>query len=326
MILNAGEVDIALQSWRVALVNQPDLTQAHLRQLELALEVARLNGLLNDWNRLHEMAETFLQSNAPRNATQTAFAHNANGLALLALGVNDEVNFQKGEEELRTAVELDPDALEYAVDLATQYFLRDQVEEGERRFKELIRDHASAGPAAAKVSVRYARHLASRTRFDEADAMFKKGLSLAQGEAKALLDAKLAYAVFLSQQWARAYSEDNEDPSAVALFDHAESILKECVSADPEAYDAYLQLAILKASAKQHAQAVEICEERLQRGLVRKGIEATRNRSSAFTLMIYASDACIAEANTAQEAEDDAGRQAWLEKAALYVAGARGEF
>ena len=44
-LLNAGEVGPAVQSWRMALINQPDLTEAHIRQLELLLELAhRLEG------------------------------------------------------------------------------------------------------------------------------------------------------------------------------------------------------------------------------------------------------------------------------------------
>ena len=64
VLLNDGSVRLAREAWATALVNQPDLTQGHRRQLELALEVARLYGRDKDWQFARETAETFLESNA----------------------------------------------------------------------------------------------------------------------------------------------------------------------------------------------------------------------------------------------------------------------
>ena len=63
-LLNSGEVEMAVASWRQALINSPDLTDAHLRQMELFLEMALLNARRSQWNGVKDAAEAFLSSQA----------------------------------------------------------------------------------------------------------------------------------------------------------------------------------------------------------------------------------------------------------------------
>ena len=107
-LLNTGEVEMAVASWRQALVNSPDLTDAHLRQIELFREMASLNGRASQWNMVKESAEAFLDSQAERTEAQAAFAHHVLGLALTNLANQDEGNAVRGEEELRIAMESAP--------------------------------------------------------------------------------------------------------------------------------------------------------------------------------------------------------------------------
>ncbi len=326
MLLNDGEVSNALVSWRTALVNQPDLIDAHLRQLDVLLELSRLYGRIQDWEALQEAAEAFLNTDVDKTPTQAAVAHNAHGLALLSLVRRDPDNAQRGEEALRRAVELDGDAVDYALDLAAYYIGQDNIDEGERIYRDLIERTTLPGANEAKVRLAYARHLSSSQRFDEAERYFEESLILAEGDPAALRDAKLGYAVFRSQQWARAVRDNPDDESAQSLFDEAETILKECVESDPDDFDPYLSLAVLYTSARRHTDVIDVCEARLQRGFSRKGVEGPRNGINTFSLMIHASEACVAEALAGHEKRDKERREAYLTKAEQYVADARGEF
>ena len=326
MWLNEGEVGKALQSWRTALINQPDLIEAHIRQTELLLELARLYGRIEDWELVQEAAQTLLDTDAEKTPAQAALAHNANGLALLNLVRRDPENARRGEAELGLAVELAEDFADYALDLASYCISQNRTEEGEQIYDGLMERHASPGREAARVHLAYAQYLASQLRLDEADEHFHQSLTLAEGDPDVLRDAKLGYAVFLSQQWARAARDDPDGEATQALFDEVEAILTECIQADPEHFGSYLYLAVLYKSAGRHKEVIDLCESRLQRGFSRKGTEGPRNRINTFNLMIQASEACVAEAVAAHRAGDQSRRETYLTRAEQYVMDARGEF
>ena len=326
VLLADGELGRALASWRAALVNQPDLTDAHIRYVEVLLEMATLYGRLEDWRTVHEAVAGFLASAAARSAEQEAFARHADGLALIALAARDRDNLQRGEVELGRAVELAPDDVTYSLDLADHYRLHERADEGERLYRSLIERYPTAGSDAARVRVALARYLASAGRDDEAEAAFKEGVALAEGENPALRDARLEFAKFLSQRWAVLKQQGAPDSETDPLFKRTEAILTACIEDDGEAYEPYLQLAALYGTAGRHADVVDISERRLRMGLSRTGVTGQRNRLNAFTLMIYASQACVSRAVELSEEGTREEHDAWLEKADRYLADARGEF
>ncbi len=325
MLLHQGEVGRAIASWREALVSQPDLTEAHLRSLEVLLELARLYRKIENWERVQEAAEAFLDVGAEATAGAAAVAHNANGLALINLARRAEGNAERGEEALKNAIRLAPDVVSYALDLAEYYFRQDRIDESERMYDELIERYTAQGADAARIRLAYARYLASRERFEEAEELFAEGLTVAQNDPTALGEVRLGYAVFVSQQWARAAGEKPTPPSVPALFDKGEAALKQCIETDPDAFDPSLQLAVLYKSARRHSDVVRVCEARLERGFSREGVEGRHNQFNTFLLMIYASEACVAMAEEAREAGDHDQRETWLQRAEQYVADARGE-
>src|SRR3990172_4758822 len=89
MLLREGEVIKAIMCWRQALVHQPELLAAHERQLELMLQLARLYGTPQRWEQLRDAAEAMLRVVSGQTPRQKAFAHHANGLALLNLQSRD---------------------------------------------------------------------------------------------------------------------------------------------------------------------------------------------------------------------------------------------
>ena len=200
VFLGAGEVGFALNSWRQALINQPNLTEAHIRRLELRLELARLYDRNADWKLLQEGAQTFLEIETEKTAGQEALGRNAHGLALLRMARQGEEDARHGEADLRAATELAPDVVDYWLDLANHSIRQDRLDEGEGLFIELIERHASAGADAAKVRLAYAEHVASRGRYDEAERYFEESLEMAGNNPDSLRDARLGFALFLSQR------------------------------------------------------------------------------------------------------------------------------
>ncbi len=322
MLLRDGEVQKALMCWRQALVRQPGLIEAHERYLTLLLQFARLYGTPQRWEQLRDAAEAMLRVESGKTAAQEAFAHHANGLALLNLESREAGNTDLGVGELREASTLAPNVVEYPIDLAAQFSRQEKFDEAERVFRELLDQNSSPGADGSKVRLAFAQYLAGRQRLDEAAGYFGESLKLAEGDVPALREAQMGYALFLAQRWARAMREESTRPGAQALFDEAEGILKQCIDADPEAFDAYLQMAVLYKSAARHADTVDICDRRIRRGLSRKGAEATQSKLSMFSLMIYASEACVALGVTT---DDATAREKWLARAEQYVADAKGE-
>ena len=335
VMLEDGNVRAALESWRRALVEDPRLASAHRKQLEVLLELARLNGRVRNWSAVQEAAEKFLGIKSPEEPEEAvapaqweAFAHYANGLALVNLAAQAEDNVEAGVGELQNAVTLAPGIAEYAVELATHFVRVGRTEEGEKLFRTLVEQYTTPGAEATTVRQAYATYLAGPDKqlFDEADQVFQEAATLAASDPSALTEANLGYASFLSRQWARARRDHAPESAAEELFQRAEALLKGCIELEPTGLDPYVQLATLYAAAGRHADVVEVCDQRLGMAVSRKGLAAARNRFSRFNLLISASQACVAQGAAAGIAEDHPAKEEWLARAEGYVADARGEF
>lgn len=325
MLLNQGEVGQALGSWEQALVRQPDLLDAHMNKATLLLELAELYSTPREWTRVRDAATAMLELETDRTDEQTAFALHAQGSALVRLADQDSANVEAGLAKLQHAAELAPDVVEYATDLANQYFRNDQPERADELYVALLERHASAGPSGAKAQLAYARYLAAKREFDRAETAYKTSLSLATDDEEAFGEAQMGYASFLLQQWARARRDDEKQDQAKAYLDESEELLKQRIADNPDEFEPYVQLALLYKLSARFDQVVETCESRLSQGLSRKGVRASRNKVSTFTLMLYASEACVAKGLAATNAGDMDGRERWLARADQYVLDAKGE-
>ncbi len=325
VLLKNGDVSDALSAWQAALVDEPELSAAHLRFLDTVLELARLYTRSEDWKRVREAAEAFLTSNASRSASEEAKARHALGLAFLGAAHPGDGNAERGEQELRAAIEADPAVVDFAIDLANHLARQGRNVDAEVIFRELLERHHSPGTDASKVRLTWARRLAGKNEFTQAEQVLRDSLKLAENEPEALRDARLGYGLFLAQRWARAVRNNAPAGETQPLFDQAEALFRSTIESDPDHYDAYLQLAVLYGSARRHSDVEQVCRSRLQRGLARKGLEAARNRLNAFTLLMYAAEACVAEAVSAGLAERVEVQEKWLAKADQYVAEGGGE-
>jgi tetratricopeptide (TPR) repeat protein len=325
-LLSGGAVAEALQCWKTALTNRPDLTEAHTRQIEVLLELAQLYGRMDHWERVRDASEAFLGSEIDRTAPQAAFAHHAYGLALVNLARRDPDNAERGEAALREAIRLDPNEVDYALDLAAYLIGQDRAEQGAQIYQDLMDRYASPGHEAAKTRQRYAEYLARQGRIDNARTSYEASLQMATDEPSTLREVELSYARFLSQRWARAVRDRPDEAATQALFDEAEAILRESIAEQPEDFAPYRHLAVLYELARRYEDVIETCEARLRVGFSREGIEGPRNRIATFQLMIQASEACVALAVEARRDGDQARREAQLDRADQYVADASGEF
>jgi len=324
MWLRDGDVQYARLNWRKALTQEPQLIEGHVRQLRLLLRMARLYDASQYWEEVRDAADAMLKVETEKTASQTALAQNARGLALIQLR-DRGADADEGLGDLQSASQLAPESVDYSIDLAGEYVRREQMDKAEQVFAGLIAANTKPGAEASKVRVADARYWSGRGKSDEAERLLNEALTLAGDDMKALHDAKVAYADFVMRQWTQAMRDKNDADRATTLFDKAEAILRECTDADPEAFDAFIEMATLYRSAGKFAEVVDVCEKRISRGLSRKGVEATQNRMSAFTLMIQASEACMALGISAGQEGRIAERTSWLARAEQYVADARGE-
>ncbi|MBI1825102.1 MAG: tetratricopeptide repeat protein [Planctomycetes bacterium] len=328
MWLREGEVGLALQRWRDALVQKPELMEAHFHQITLLLQIARAYGTGEGWQSIADTADGMLkvlEKKSGASDKDRAFAAHAHGLALVNLESRGEESMARGEKELREAIQLSPDTVEYSIDLATYLASNQRIKEADESFRDLIQRYSTANVDASKVRLAYAKYLGRLGKTMEADTAFRESVQLAGGDAIAESEAQLGYTNFLSQQWIHTRRDPSKTADSGQMFDKIESILKTEVQRNPENYDAYLQLALLYKLASRFDDAIQVCEQRLQKGVVRKGADATKNRVGTFTLMIYASEASLAKSLQLDSSADPATKAKALERAEQFVTQARGE-
>ena len=320
MLLHEGDVQNARAFWAKALIQDPTLVEGHIRQVNLHLRQAQLYGSSEDWNGVRDVAQAMLA--AVSSGSASAIGHHALGLSLIHSSEPGDAT-DEGLNQLRKAQELAPEEVEYAIDLAEELVKRSKDSEAEAIYEKLMADHHEPGAAASKVRVAYARYLAFRDKKDDAQKYFAQAIDIAGDDVASRREARLAYAGFLMQKWVKARRAADEQ--AQAVYDSAEKLINESIDDDPKAFDSYLQLASLYRLAGEHEKVVDVCEKRIQQGLDRKGVEATKNRLNAFTLMTYASEAAVALSVQAGAAGNFADRDRWLARADQYVVDAKGE-
>ncbi len=328
MALQEGELRLAMDAWRRALVRQPDLVSAHRSLIKLLMDLAGLEGTLPNWREVRDWADRFLAIDPQRRSPQDqAYALYALGLSRVKVDGHDAAGTQLGIEALEQAAALAPEVPDYSLGLAAVLADRGRWDEAEKTYKELMTRFASPGAEATKVRVAYGRTIGSARKKDYADAyrLFDEALTLAGAVPATLKEARLGYAAFLAREWARqmrgeaAVVEKDREP-----FVEAERLLGQCIEADVDSFDAHVQLATLYSAAGLHEKVIGVVEGRMNRPFSRKGLEAFKNRVGAFQLNMLASDACIALA--VPSAGDATTQESWLVRAEKAIADAKGEY
>ncbi|MFQ5462616.1 MAG: tetratricopeptide repeat protein [Phycisphaerae bacterium] len=321
--LSAGRINRALQCWRDAVIKDPGLLEARRSELQLELELGRLYNDVSVWIAVSTSAEAMIQADAEKTDEDLAFAYHAGGLALTHLASQDEANPQRGEAQLEQATQLDPNNVEYALDLATQYLASGRVDDGRQRLDTLAARFATPSTEASRIRLALARHLSTVEPFTDAERYFDESIQMAGDDVAQRREAQVGYAIYLTQKWARSVDQDGPNPEAEAVLTRAETVLKEAVKADPDPFEPYEQLSFLYHRLQgRHEDAVNVCEARLARPFSRKGVRAAKDRKSVFQLNIRASRAAVA---LAKASENEETRKSWMERAEQYLTDAKGE-
>jgi tetratricopeptide (TPR) repeat protein len=333
MLKEIGNIGGALETWRLAIIQNNQLLQAHESLLDLLLRLAKASGQLVHWERVRKAAEDLLkvQGGNPQ-------AHNALGLALVQLRTQDPENEARGVKMLERAIELAPETLDYTLDLAAYYLQKaDEAtremkgEEETRRWvakcddilKGLIEQFSSPGPDASRAHSQYALLLATpsyREVLDkemtpeEVEEYFREAVDLAGDDLETALEAKVAYARYLTERWRREASEDEEEEGEEAqspslehpLAIRAIGLLQECIEADEETYPAYLVLGRIYQYAREPEKALQVCAKRLLlSGPRRVGLGSREEIQNTFQLLLLASENAMTAAIQAREDDPD---------------------
>lgn len=334
-MLQAGEVRQALFAWEQALQSQPDLIECHLQKIDVLLELARLYGQPASWQQLLEAADGLLgvaqsSDSATDGSTDEsaeehlALAFHAKGLALTNLEAQDASYRETGLGLLQQASELAPAVASYTIDLARAYNRHGDIEERDAALAGLMQRTDLAGPDASLAHTTYAAFLAGQSLWDEARGHHRQSIDFAGDDREAILDAELALAGTVATQWIHALRDENAQ--ADGFLDEAREILERATQTQPDSLAAYLQLAQLLKAARLHEETVQVCEDRLELGLSRRGLQAPRDRLRAFRLMILACESSVASAAAIRAEDDLETREEWLTKADRFIADANGEF
>ncbi len=359
MRLADGDINQALVAWRNALVADPTLVIAHRRQLALILELAELYGSAESWRRVSEAAQAMLAMDSSLlTDDDRAFANHGEGQAIVHVvqtAVEQTDTVAQSIDSLRLAVKLAPNQVEYVIDLGKRLIESGAKAEGEKIFNDLLARYDQPGDDAAFVNSQIGQYFARLVDADEDEPVFKvriaragellkRAVSFAPPKSEVSYDANIAWATYLGQQWLIARMNGDDPEALKKLFEQAQGILIECTKTTPERFEAFHQLAQLYKASGRHEDVVNICDERLSKDIVRKGVFASRNKLFAFRLMLIASESCVSLAvgtfgddTNSKETDSQApspqvsassrkARDKWLAKAQAYVDSAEGEF
>lgn len=319
-VLRDGDVQNARLAWMKALIQDPTLIDGHTKQLQLLLRQAQMYSSPSDWESVRDAAKAMLA--AASEGPPAAMAHHALGLSLIELRDRGS-SPDEGLEHILKACEIDPKEVQYSIDLAEEYHRRDMQDKAQAVFTSVLTQHAEPGSAAAKARTAYGQYLVLRGKSAEAEEFFKQAITFAGDDKESRREARIGYAGYLMQNWTKQRRSDPE--KAQALYDAAQETINQAIADDPNNFSAYIQLANLYRLSGEYAKVVDVCEMRIRKGLDRKGVEATQDRLSTFTLMTYASEASIALSIESAGKGDLAARDKWLDRADQYVTDARGE-
>jgi tetratricopeptide (TPR) repeat protein len=294
MLLEAGRVGEALGTWNEAITSKPSLVEGYERILDVHLTQTEFINNIELWRRIQTTAEGLLEQ-----APDKALGHHALGLAYFNLRLEEPTYAEQGLEELKEAIRRAPDEVDYQIDLANCYGQlenqarrRSQAQEA-NRWAELQRSTVEQmyrhfnEPGLAAVRARRAMAAYQVLKGDEGDVekYYREALTLGEGDPEAYLEARLAYAVYLSTQWAREMRTHELSEEAKAQYKTARELLEACIEEAPDEYPAYQRLALMYQANEEYEKAIQVCDARLERGIERVGLTAIQDR--AMTVMLH---------------------------------------
>lgn len=293
MLYEAGNEIQAFITWNNAVTQDPFLVQAHDKIIDLRIEFAEMAKQPAGWIRLKEAADAMLKVEA-----QNPKGLFARGYALTRLRPDDGGNMRHGIEDIRRAVEIAPEVIQYSLRLAAYYLGDNRAEEAERILKRLIDQNTEPGEDAARVRFTYARFLGAVKRHDEAIAMFDQARLFAGDDPKVQAQVKSEFAQYWTGRWYRKTHDPDTPEDVKEYFQNAKRLLEESIALNEDAFVPYMLLSELFSYRGDHLQAIATCTRRINRSISRQGLKATMRKNARYLLLLKAAEECLAHVNT----------------------------
>ncbi|MFQ5489191.1 MAG: tetratricopeptide repeat protein [Phycisphaerae bacterium] len=333
MVYNSGNEAKAYEVWQAAATRNPQLVSALVKLMDYDAEVAERFPTGKSWRRVRESSENLLEL---RPEDPKALYNHAR--ALLSLRGETPENLEVGTKELRRAVELAPENVDYGLALAMLEAQEGASADADAFFERLLKAHAESGSEALKVRTLYGRLLASRAaaararrQNDEAEsfqkqarALLEEGVALAGQDLGDQVSARVQLGRYLAAtELQPLLAKDTPPEQMVPVVDPIKSIYSEAIAIDPDSFAPYLALGELHRSLGNQLEAIEVYEQRLGKDIDRKGFRGWERKRDLFRILISAADTCVWAAKDLPFGSED--REALLEKGDGFVRDAKAE-
>ena len=288
MALKAGDAAAALNMWQDAFLSDPNSADAQERIVKLYVELAKLQGRAV-WSSVQKEATTLLEIPGQEKNYLGLYAL---GRALIEQRAKEESNAERGREKLVAAFEGDKSNHEYADSLAQYYASEGRFAEATDIYDQLLDpknrpEEPEALAAAYRVrgqhylreQRRLTNELAQRSA-EGAIASVTEGLQeridATSEKAREDLEESVRLApkvveslVALGAYW-HVRSADEGASDVETYRQKADELYREAIKTDPQDFSGYLQLANLYSQKGQLEEAVQVLDERMERGIVKE--------------------------------------------------------
>ncbi len=304
-----GDEQRAVTTWRRAVADRSDLTDAYSKLLSVQLEHSRLFGLdpsrwlqvKRDAEGLLEAAETAASSaegGEATDATDTTTGLFALGVSMVELArqQQQEGNQEEGYAKIRESIAQKPAEVDFSVRLANYLAEDGKIEEAGELYRQLVAANDGTGMAPVDARIEYARFLAGyEDDLEDAREVLNDAKDAAGDDKQALGKALTALARAALIDW----DNSRRDPAIeenTAAVEEARRHLEAAVVADPDGFEQYLALSNLYRRLDKLPEAIQVCEARLERPIVREGSQQYIDKSYRFSLLLRAAELFIERA------------------------------
>ncbi len=263
--IEAGELSNARSFLGQALIDDPAYAAAHTAQLKLELELAKLYGGNNLWQRVLDCANA---AAAQSSLSEQAITNGAQGLAMLALSDTDSSYREKGLARLRRAFEIDPKEAD-TIQILTRELLRSAKE---KEFKGNVDDaRTDMETAYSMIDSAIAKARQDGTEKELAELEFTRAQLLLMDdktEESAAIFERLGESTVLETRpliaLAGIYMGQFTTDADVDL-ERAKGYLKKALELDPGSGNAYLTLGAIYESQNAEVEDPDVKREYRQK-------------------------------------------------------------
>ena|GEM_PF-4808016 len=339
----SGDEIKAVEAWIQATNIDSELLEAHERILDVYMQ---------GWpaSRIKETAEVIL-----RIEEKNPKGLHALGVALIQLAGQPGGDREKGFENLEAAREIAPEVYEYSRSLALYYWedaitlVETKPEEARGQVggqalslvRDLVTKNVTPGEDAANARILYARllsspfppqhekvllsmvndHLGDRDRYSEAEALFQQAVEMAGDDAEVQSEAMTA----LARYWYGRSTRETDEARAKEHQEKAVGLSRQAIETWPTGFNSYRFLAQIFASGGEYEKAAQVCVERADLPIDRKGLKAAVQKRGRIQLLLFAAEQYIIAASLPELSRGSDEQLALAEKAEQLVVDAQAE-